>query len=142
MCRNCVSSLRQWNIGKQKSLAIGVPMILREPNGHDKGCYFCSCVVAGFNVKNKHKIQYSYSPCAIRPISHRSDAPIPLPPKVLKTVEDSVFGESLSDSQLTECLEYEYDDDQQPKPFSQAELIDLVIDLNLPKALLLFWALD
>ena len=30
--------------------------------------------------------------------------------------------------------EYECDDDQQPKPFNQAELNDLVRDLNLPKA--------
>ena len=35
---------------------------------------------------------------------------IPLPPKDLETVEDSVSEESLSDSQMTECSEYEYDD--------------------------------
>ena len=29
---------------------------------------------------------------------------------------------------------YEYGDDQQPKPFNQTELNDLVRDLNLPKA--------
>ena len=40
----------------------------------------------------------------------------------------------MSDIQLTECLEYECDDDQQPKPFNQAELNDLVRDLNLPKS--------
>ena len=39
----------------------------------------------------------------------------------------------MSDSQLTKCSEDEYDD-QQPKPFNQAELNDLVRDLNLPKA--------
>ena len=50
MCRNCVSSLRQWSIGKKKSLAFGVPMGWREPNGQRKECYFYSCVVAGFNV--------------------------------------------------------------------------------------------
>ena len=50
---------------------------------------------------------------------------------MLETVEDSVSEKS--DSQLTEGLEYKYDDDQQPKPFNQAEL-NLVRDLNLPKA--------
>ena len=66
-------------------------------------------------------------------IFYGSGVPIPLPPRDLETVEDSVSEESLSDSQLTECSEYEYDD-QQPKPFNQAELNDLVRDLNSPKA--------
>ena len=57
-----------------------------------------------------------------------------LPPRVLETVEDSVSKKSWCDSQLTESLEYECDDDQQPKPFNQAELNDPVRDLNLPKA--------
>ena len=95
---------------------------------------FCSCVVAGFNAKNKHKIQYPNLPCAMRPIPHGPDVPIPLPPRVLETVEDSVSEESLSNSQLTESSEYECDDDQQPKPLNQAELDDLVRDLNLLKA--------
>ena len=73
-------------------------------------------------------------PCAVRPIPHRPGVPIPLPPKVLETVEDSVSGKCWSDSQLAESSEYECDDDQQPKPFNQAELNDLVKDLNLLKA--------
>ena len=129
-----VSSLRQWSIGKQKSLAFGVSMVWREPNGHGKECYFCSGVVARFNIKSKHKIQYPNLPCAIKPIPHRPSVQILLPPRVLETVEDSVSEESLYDSQLTECSEHEYDDDQQPKPFNQAELNDLVRDLNLPEA--------
>ena len=51
---------------------------------------------------------------------------------MLETVEDSISEKSWSDGQLTESLEY--DDDQHPKPFNQAELNDLVRDLNLPKA--------
>ena len=27
VCRNCVSSLRQWSTGKQKSSAFGIPMV-------------------------------------------------------------------------------------------------------------------
>ena len=73
-------------------------------------------------------------PCAIRPIPHGPGLPIPLSPRVFETAEDSVSEESLSDSQLTECSVHEYDDHQQPKPFNQAELNDLVRDLNLPEA--------
>ena len=133
VCRGCVSSLRQWSIGKRKSLPFGVPMVWREPNGHGKECYFCSCVVAGFNSKNKHKIQYPNLPSAIRPVPLGRGIPIPLPPRYLETVEDFVGEESLSDSQMSECSEYEYEGDQKPKLFTQAELNDLVRDLNLPK---------
>ena len=87
-------------------------LVLRESNELGTECYFCSCV-PGFNVKNKHKIQYPNLSCAIRPIPYGPGEPIPLPSRVLETVEDFVSEESLSDSQLTECSEYdfEYDDD-------------------------------
>ena len=65
-------------------------MVWRDPKGHGKECYFCSCVVDGYNVKNKHKIQYPDLPCAMRPIPHGPGVPIPLPPRVLETIEDSV----------------------------------------------------
>ena len=103
-------------------------------DGHGKKCYFCSCVVAGINAKNNHKTRYPNLPCAVRLIVYGPGVPIPLPLRDLKTVEASVSEESLSDSRLTECSEYEYDDDQQPKPFNQAEINNLVRDLNLPKA--------
>ena len=119
VCSNCVSSLKQWSIGKKESLAFAVPMAWRERNANGKECCFCSCVVAGFNVKNNHKIQYPNLPSAIRPIPLEPDVPIPLPLRVLKTVDDSVSEESLPDSQLTKCLEYEYDDDQQPNRLSK-----------------------
>ena len=67
-------------------------------------------------------------------MSRGPGVPIPLPPRVLEAVENSVSEESFSGSQLTECSEYEYNDDHQQKPFNQAELNDLVRDLNLPKA--------
>ena len=110
-------------------------MFWREPKGHGKEWYFCSCVVDGCNVKNKHKIQYPHLPCAVQPIPLGPGVSISLPPRVLETVEDSVSEKFWSDSQLTESSEYECDDDnQQPKSFHQAELNDLVRDLNLPKA--------
>ena len=87
-----------------------------------------------YNIANKHKIQYPNLPCAVRPISHEPGFPIPLPPRVLETVKDSVSEKSWSNSQLIESSENDCDDDQQPKLFNQAELNDLVRDLNLPKA--------
>ena len=52
----------------------------------------------------------------------------------METAEDSVGEESLSDSQLTECSECDYDNHKQRKLFYQPELDDLVRNLNLPKA--------
>ena len=72
--------------------------------------------------------------CAVRPILHGPGVPIPLPPRVLETVEVSASENFWSDSQLTENSEYECDDDQHPKSFNQTELNDLVRDLNFPKA--------
>ena len=93
-----VSSLRQSSTGKQKSLAFGIPMVWRDRKDMAKNvCYFCSCVVDGYNVKNKHKIQYPNLPCAVRPTPHWPGVPIPLPPRVLEKVEDSV-SKSWSDS--------------------------------------------
>ena len=54
-CR--VESLRRWSKGHQKSLTFGVPMVWREPKGHGNHCYFCTCNVSGFNMKNKHNIR-------------------------------------------------------------------------------------
>ena len=73
-------------------------------------------------------------PCAVLLIPHRPGAAIPLPPRVLETAEDSVSEKSWYDSQLTESSKNECDDDQQPKPFNEAELNNLVRDFNFPKA--------
>ena len=109
-------------------------MVWRKLKGHGKECYFCSCVVDGYNVKNNQKTQYRNLSCAVRPIPHGLDVPIPLPPRVLETVVDSVSEKYWSNSQLKESSEYDCDDDQQPKPFNHAKLNDLVRYLNLPKA--------
>ena len=131
VCRSCVESLRRWSKGKQKSMSFGVPMVWREPKGHGNDCYFCSCNVSGFNVKNKHNIPYPNLPSAIRPILHQPDVLVPTPPPVLIDVEDSTTSSDLSSS---ECQsEYECFEGERPRLFSQEELNDLVRDLDLPK---------
>ena len=90
--------MRQWSIGKQKPLAFGVPMV---PNEHGKNVTFAHVLLLDSMSKNKHKIQYPNLPCAIRLIPYNPDVPIPLLPRDLETVGDSVSEESLSDSQLT-----------------------------------------
>ena len=133
VCRCCVESLRQWSKGHQKSLTFGVPMVWREPKGHGNDCYFCTCYVSGFNMKNKHNIQYSNLPSAILPVLHGPDVPILTPPPVLKNVGDPSTDVSSSESQSEEKSEYECSDDERIKRFSQEDLNDLVRDLDLRK---------
>ena len=52
---------------------------------------------------------------------HGPGVAIPLPPRMLETIEDSISEKFWSD------------DDHQPKQFNQAELDDLARGLNLPK---------
>ena len=112
-------------------MSFGVPMVWREPKGHGNGCYFCSCNVSGFNMKNKHNIQYPNLPSAIRPILHQPDVPVPTPPPVLIDVEDSTTSSDLSSS---ECQsQYECFEGERPRLFSQEELNDMVRDLDLAK---------
>ena len=98
-------------------MSFGVPMVWREPKGHGKDCYFCSCNVSGFNMKNKHNIQYPNLPSAIRPILHLPNVPVPTPPPVLIDVEDSTTSSDLSSS---ECQsEYECFEGERRRLFSQ-----------------------
>ena len=77
VCKPCVKNLKQWTKGKQKSLSFGILMIWRELANHVDDCYFCILNVAGFNSKNKSKINYPNISSAIRPIHHFDSIPVP-----------------------------------------------------------------
>ena len=68
VCRSYVSSLRYW---KAKVFSIWYFNGLEGAEKTWQRMLFYSCVVDGYNVKNKHKIQYPPNlPCAVRPIHH------------------------------------------------------------------------
>jgi hypothetical protein len=131
VCRSCVENLRQWLQKKRKSLAFGVPMVWREPNDHVSDCYFCLCNVKGYKAKNKSNIHYPNLPSAIRPIPHGPNIPVPDPPLTVHIDEDS---QNVGDST---CSTIDSTDIhlplKQPKLLSQAELNDLVRELDLSK---------
>ena len=97
-CVFFLSLLGQWSTGKQKSSAFVIAIAWRESKRHVKECYFCSCVVDGYNVKNLT--------CLV-PCDQFLIVPIPLPQRVLETVEDFVSEKSWSDSHLRDNSEYE-----------------------------------
>lgn len=129
VCSTCVEELRKWTKGKMKSFRFGVPMIWREPQNHSDDCYFCSCNVKGFNLKNKKEIVYPNCNSAIRPVPHSPGVPVPPVPEKI---------EDILNSSETESQDNDDDSDftaggSEPQLFSQHELNDLVRDLNLPK---------
>ncbi|GFX68536.1 uncharacterized protein TNCV_2432431 [Trichonephila clavipes] len=130
VCSVCVEELRQWFKGKKKSFRFAVPMIWREPKNHSDDCYFCSCSVQSFNLKNRKDISYStIILSAIRPAPHGPDFPIPSPPDTLDKVLDDL--DQISHSSDSDDG---YDPGtNDPELFSQSDLNDLVRDLGLPK---------
>ena len=104
-------------------------MVWREPKNHSDDCYFCSCKIQGYNKKNQKGIVYPNVPSAIKPAPHGKDVSIPTPPDNLDSAVTS-SGEKSSEG----------DDEfvptssgNEPQPFTQHELNDLVRDLGLPK---------
>lgn len=129
VCSICVEELRQWFHGRKKSFRFGIPMIWREARNHSDDCYFCSCNVEGYNLKNRKEIFYPNLPSAIRPVPHGPDVPVPSVPDSLQNISLSDKSDEdidFSDEEFTvPCIE--------PQQFSQPELNDLVRDLDLPK---------
>jgi hypothetical protein len=79
VCSICVEDLRLWSKGKKKSFRFGVPMIWRQPPNHGDDCYFCTCNIQGYSLKNKKDIVYPNLPSAMRPLPHGPDIPVPQP---------------------------------------------------------------
>lgn len=108
-----------------------VPMIWREPTNHAKDCYFCLVTVQGISTKNKKMICYPNVRSVDQPTPHSNDLPIPVPPNFQGEEMDGV--EKISDI-LTECSSVAtYSSNVDVRSMSQADLNDLVRDLNLSK---------
>ncbi|GBN69165.1 hypothetical protein AVEN_183012-1 [Araneus ventricosus] len=62
-------------------MPFAVSIVWREPHYHLTDCYFCMTSTFGFSSKNKHTIQYTNIPSAVRPVPHSESLPIPVAPK-------------------------------------------------------------
>ena len=72
-----------------ESFRFDIPIIWREPKKHSDDCYFCTCNVKGFNLKNKKNIFYLNIPFAIRPVPHEPSIPVPSPPDTIENISYS-----------------------------------------------------
>lgn len=140
VCHNCEEMLRGWTKQKVKSLPFAIPMVWREPTDHSTDCYFCIVKTAGIGGKNRHKISYPNIPSAIRPIRHDETLPIPvfsgfLLDDDMETLEsDSSELEEMAIDSAGSSSDSYTQTSSAPKLFNQAELNDLVRDLDLSKS--------
>lgn len=136
ICTSCSSGLRDWLNGRKAAMPFAIPMVWREPRDHVSDCYFCLVNTNGFSAKNKQNIVYPSLDSAIRPVPHDDSLPIPLPPSGgLVSMQD---GEECSENTAGHNADstdpdYTVDECLEPKTFTQAELNDLIRDLNLSK---------
>ena len=87
--------------------------------------------IVGFTKKNKSKITYLNCESARKPVPHDETNPPPVPPADMTNTSSSE--ESTSDTETEEGDTYLPDADNSPHLLGQAELNDLVHDLELTK---------
>lgn len=137
-CSSCATSLRAWLAGKRPSMPFAIPMIWREQNNHVTDCYFCMTNVTGFSSKNRKSIEYPNLASAMRPVPHDESLPVPNPPEFWTLEDEDEHAETdemlqIVDDSATEDPEFEPSTSSNPHLISQAELNDLVRDLDLSK---------
>ena len=98
-------------------------MLWNEPQNHDVDCYFCNTtLIKGFNAKNKQRIVYADVPSVTKPVFiHVSKVE-----NSLGVIENKRLN---SEGDKPEPKRSK----KNPILFDQAELNDLIRDLNLSK---------
>ncbi len=111
-------------------MKFAIPMVWREPKNHVDDCYFCALNLKGINRKNRQTLVYRNLASAIRPFPHSEEIPVPifsvLPQITLPSTEED-------SSPQDDTRDQDFSVKALPQLFSQEELNDLVLDLNLPK---------
>ena len=73
VCISCVSSLKNWSMGRRNSVSFRVPMVWPVSKNHINDCDFCMTNVKGFNRGNRKCMTYPNLESARRPIPHSID---------------------------------------------------------------------
>ena len=108
-------------------------MVWREPKNHSDDCYFCSVNVSGLTSKTRSSIQYPNLPSALQLTTHSNELPVP----VFKALDISDSESDFVPTEDIKDIDEEFDAPERfggiPQLFTQADLNDLVRDLDLPK---------
>ena len=125
-----MQNLTDWGNGKRESLPFAIPIVWREGKDHITDSYFCMINLKEINCKDKHYVQYSDVPSAIRPILHGPDLSVPNPDSYMEYSSDSEHSDMVV---VSGDNVYNPEEDDKPVFLTQAELSDLPRDLNLSK---------
>ena len=82
------------------------------------------------HCKNKHPVQSTDVPSAIKPVSHGTDLPVPEPNLTMESISNS---ESSYMTDTAECSACRPEEDDQPVPLTQIDFNNLTRDLSLSK---------
>jgi hypothetical protein len=134
-CSSCSMRLTGWLKGMHISMPFAVPMVLREPGSHLDDRCFCVTDITGFSVQSKHKIEYPNIPSALRPVFHKDSLPGSEPPEkyTLDSEPESEDASPEGEASTREDQDFSVCSTIQPHLITQAELNDLVRDLDLTK---------
>jgi hypothetical protein len=109
-------------------------MVWREPKDHSTDCYFCITTIKGIRSKFKKSVKYPNIPSAIRPIPHSKQLTVPRTTWSLDSEEDRGEADVQTDPGDKENEDLDFlGGTTEPHKINQAELNDLVRDLNLSK---------
>jgi hypothetical protein len=133
-CETCASTLRKWIKGTRSSMPFAVPMVWREQKDHVTDCYFCLTKTSGYTSKTKKLIKYPNLPSAIRPVPHNDSLLVPQPPAdwTMPDDDETVMGDEMRRDNVADP-DFQPGLSNEPHFITQAELNDLVRDLNLSK---------
>ena len=120
MCRG----LEVWRNGKRKRMPFTIQMVWKEGNDYITDGYFCLITLKRINRKNKHHVQYSYYPSAIRPILHRP---------YLAVLDPNGSTEYTFDSEHSDMTVVAADDAYKAVLLTQGKLKNLTRKVNLSK---------
>ncbi|KAK2578846.1 hypothetical protein KPH14_012201 [Odynerus spinipes] len=126
-CTKCFITLLRCKKNKKYKMPFNVPVVWREPSDHATNCYFCLTNITGFNRKNKRQIVYPNVPSAIKPVLTQEDA------LSLLCSSSMQYTVNNQEDTLSEEETFESSLEKQAHLINQAELNDLVRDLNLTK---------
>lgn len=136
ICKSCEVNLNSWWNGSLDRMPFAVPMLWKKQRNHRHDCYFCITNVSGFSAKNKHKIEYPTCQSDSKPILHDDSYPVPVTPNQAVKEKVQAVNAKLTVEDLSILRDPDYnpeEDPEDPHMIDQAELSDLIRDLNLTK---------
>ena len=95
-------------------MPFAIAMVWRERKDHIRDSYFYMINLKRINRRNKHHVQYTHVPSAIRPIPHSPDLPVPEPEGNMKYRSDSKHSDM---SVVARDEAYNLEEDDQPVPY-------------------------